>query len=50
MNVVDDSPRSIADLISTVSASRLTTFEQCRLKFYFWYVLRASEAETYSVA
>lgn len=31
--------RSIADLISSVSASRLTTFQQCRLKFYFRYLL-----------
>lgn len=31
--------RSVDDLISTVSASRLTCFQQCRLKFYFRYVL-----------
>ena len=31
--------RSIDDLISNVSASRLSTWSQCRLKFYFRYVL-----------
>ena len=31
--------RSIEDLITSVSASRLSTFHQCRLKFYFRYVL-----------
>jgi len=46
MNAGDDSPRSIADLISTVSASRLTTFQQCRLKFYFRYVLGLQRPKT----
>lgn len=32
-------PRSIEELTASVSASRLTTFHQCRLKFYFRYVL-----------
>jgi CRISPR/Cas system-associated exonuclease Cas4 (RecB family) len=32
-------PRSIDDLIATVSASRLSTWQQCRLKFMFRYVL-----------
>ncbi len=32
-------PRSIDELTSTVSASRLVSFHQCRLKFYFRYVL-----------
>jgi len=32
-------PRSIEDLLGTVSASRLTCFQQCRLKFMFRYVL-----------
>ena len=46
MNAGDDSPRSIADLIQTVSASRLTTFQQCRLKFYFRYVLGLQKPKT----
>ena len=32
-------PKSIDDLIQSVSASRLNCFQQCRLKFYFRYVL-----------
>lgn len=32
-------PRTIDELLATVSASRLSTFHQCRLKFYFRYVL-----------
>lgn len=32
-------PRSIEELTASVSASRLSTFHQCRLKFYFRYVL-----------
>lgn len=32
-------PRSIDDLLTTVSASRLSTWQQCRLKFMFRYVL-----------
>ena len=31
--------RSIDDLLANVSASRLSTWQQCRLKFYFRYVL-----------
>src|SRR5271154_2318 len=31
--------RSIDDLIANVSASRLSTWSQCRLKFFFRYVL-----------
>ncbi len=31
--------RSIEELLSNVSASRLGTWSQCRLKFYFRYVL-----------
>ena len=31
-------PRSIRELITSVSASRLTTWQQCRLKFWFRYV------------
>ena len=33
------SPRSVETLLANVSASRLATFHQCRLKFYFQYVL-----------
>jgi putative RecB family exonuclease len=33
-----DRPRSIADLTETVSASRLATWQRCRLQFYFRYV------------
>ena len=32
-------PRSIEELVSNVSASRLSTWVQCRLKFFFRYVL-----------
>lgn len=31
-------PKSISELLATVSASRLNTFHTCRLKFYFNYV------------
>ena len=33
-----DGGRSIDDLLRTVSASRLTTFHQCRLRFWFRYL------------
>jgi len=33
-----DGARSIDDLLRTVSASRLTTFHQCRLRFWFRYL------------
>ena len=39
--LVNDFPtekRSITTLLETVSASRLSTFQQCRLKFFFRYV------------
>src|SRR5438270_11122812 len=32
-------PRSVAELQRTISASRLGLWQQCRLKFYFKYVL-----------
>jgi putative RecB family exonuclease len=32
-------PRSIDELIATASASRLSTWSQCRLKFFFRYIL-----------
>ena len=31
-------PRSIDDLLKSVSASRLATFHQCRLRFWFRYL------------
>ena len=36
----------IERLLATVSASRLGTFHQCRLKFYFRYVLQIKKAKT----
>ena len=36
--VLVNKPKSIAELLATVSASRLNTFHTCRLKFYFNYV------------
>jgi hypothetical protein len=34
----DRQPRTVADLIKTVSASRLSCFQSCRLKFWFRYL------------
>lgn len=39
-------PRSIEELISNVSASRLSTWLQCRLKFYFRYVLGIGKSKS----
>ena len=39
-------PKSIEELLATVSASRLNTFHSCRLKFYFNYVLGFSRAKS----
>jgi CRISPR/Cas system-associated exonuclease Cas4 (RecB family) len=39
-------PRSIDKLLETTSATRLQTFHQCRLKFYFRYVLGLKKART----
>lgn len=39
-------PRSIDDLLKTVSPSRLICFLQCRLKFYFRYVLGITKPKT----
>ena len=39
-------PKSIEELLATVSASRLNTFHACRLKFYFNYVLGLSRAKS----
>src|SRR5947208_8800895 len=38
--------RSIDDLLASVSASRLGCFLQCRLKFYFRYVLGLKKPKT----
>src|SRR5947208_4077369 len=38
--------RSIEDLLASVSASRLVCFQQCRLKFYFKYVLGLQKPRT----
>ena len=38
--------RSIDDLIATVSASRLSTWSQCRLKFFFRYILGISKPKS----
>ena len=34
-----DAPRSVKELTESVSASRISTWQQCRLKFFFRYVL-----------
>ena len=39
-------PKSIEELLATVSASRLNTFHACRLKFYFNYVLGLFRAKS----
>jgi len=39
-------PERIQQLQETVSASRLNTFSQCRLKFFFRYVLKIPKAKT----
>lgn len=39
-------PRTIEELTRTVSASRLNLFHQCRLKFYFRYVLGLVKPKT----
>lgn len=39
-------PKSIEELLATVSASRLNTFHSCRLKFYFNYVLGLTRAKS----
>ena len=55
MNTPAASPpeRSEQDIITalqaTVSASRLSLFLQCRLKFYFRYVLKLKKAKTPSL-
>ena len=39
-------PRSIDELLANVSASRLNSFHQCRLKFYFRYVAGIQKPKT----
>jgi CRISPR/Cas system-associated exonuclease Cas4 (RecB family) len=39
-------PRTIAELTQTVSASRLSTWQRCRLQFYFRYVSGIQKAPT----
>lgn len=41
-----DKPKSIEELLATVSASRLNTFHSCRLKFYFNYVLGLARSKS----
>jgi putative RecB family exonuclease len=45
-NAVEQKARSIDDLLTSVSASRLACFQQCRLKFYFKYVLGLTKPRT----
>ena len=42
-------PDPIVELQRTISASRLGCWQQCRLKFYFRYVLRLSKRPTPSL-
>jgi putative RecB family exonuclease len=41
-----DRPRSIAELTETVSASRISCWQQCRLKFFFRYVVGLKKAKS----
>jgi CRISPR/Cas system-associated exonuclease Cas4 (RecB family) len=42
----ENQPRTIAELTQTVSASRLSTWQRCRLQFYFRYVAGIQKAPT----
>ncbi len=42
----ENQPRTIAELTETVSASRLSTWQRCRLQFYFRYVAGIQKAPT----
>ncbi len=42
-------PRTIAELTQTVSASRLSTWQRCRLQFFFRYVAGIAKAPTPSL-
>ena len=44
--LIENKPRSIEELLSSVSASRLSSFHQCRLKFWFRYVLGLVKPKT----
>jgi RecB family exonuclease len=46
MNAVTTSPTSTEELTATVSASRLNLWLQCRLKFFFRYVLKLEKPKT----
>jgi PD-(D/E)XK nuclease superfamily len=41
-----DGRRTIAELTKTVSASRLSTWQHCRLQFYFRYVAGIQKSPT----
>jgi putative RecB family exonuclease len=41
-----ETPKPVEELVKTVSASRLGLWQQCRLKFYFKYVLRLIKPPT----
>jgi CRISPR/Cas system-associated exonuclease Cas4 (RecB family) len=45
-DVEENQSRSIAELTQTVSASRLSTWQRCRLQFYFRYVAGIQKAPT----
>src|SRR5213082_2863865 len=42
----ENQPRTIAELTQTVSASRLSTWQRCRLQFYFRYIAGIQKAPT----
>src|SRR5438270_13770642 len=42
----ESQPRTITELTQTVSASRLSTWQRCRLQFYFRYVSGIQKAPT----
>ncbi len=44
--VEENQPRTIAELSKTVSASRLSTWQRCRLQFHFRYVAGIQKAPT----
>jgi CRISPR/Cas system-associated exonuclease Cas4 (RecB family) len=41
-----EAPRTIAELTETVSASRLSTWQRCRLQFYFRYIAGIQKSPT----
>ena len=47
--VEENQPRTIAELTQTVSASRLSTWQRCRLQFYFRYVAGIQKAPSPSL-